>query len=163
MAEAKAFYPGSFDPITYGHLDVIERAIKVFGFINIVVMDNPRKQTLFSTVERMALIEDCVSEFTDQFAVESHDGLLVEYCRKSGIYTTVRGLRALTDFDYEFQMALTNRSLEERVESVLFVTNINYTFLSSSVVKEIAYYHGDVSSLVPRAVEDRLREKYAGN
>jgi pantetheine-phosphate adenylyltransferase len=155
-----AFYPGSFDPITFGHLDVIERAIKVFGFLHIVVMDNPRKAYLFSKEERISLIAKCVGEFTKDFAVESHEGLMVDYCAKSGIYTAVRGLRALTDFDYEFQMALTNRAMNEKVESVLFVTNINYTFLSSSIVKEIASFHGDISDLVPKPVEDMLKGKY---
>ena len=154
------FYPGSFDPITNGHLDIIQRATKIFDRMRIVVMHNSKKKYVFSADERIKMIEDSLGDLKDEIVVEKHDGLLVDYCRHNEIYTAVRGLRALTDFDYEFQMALTNRQMDDRVESVLFVTNINYSYVSSSLVNEIASYKGDVSFLVPKPVEIMLKEKY---
>ncbi|MCL1802530.1 MAG: pantetheine-phosphate adenylyltransferase [Eubacteriaceae bacterium] len=153
------FYPGSFDPITYGHIDIIERAIKVFGFVRVVIMDNPKKSTLFTVDERIDLIRECLSPITSNFEAEKHDGLLVDYCEKTGIYTAIRGLRALTDFDYEFQMALTNKALNDKVESVLFIANVKHTFLSSSLVKEIAQFDGDISEFVPPLVAQKLKAK----
>ena len=154
------FYPGSFDPITNGHLDIIQRATNIFDSIRIVVMHNSKKKYVFTADERIEMIEESLGSLRDEIVVEKHDGLLVEYCRKNEIYTAVRGIRALTDFDFEFQMALTNRQMDDRVESVLFVTNINYSYVSSSLVNEIASYKGDVSFLVPKPVEIKLKEKY---
>ena len=156
----EAIYPGSFDPITSGHLDIIERACKVFDRVHILVGRNINKKCLFTDDERIQLIKDCTSHLGDKVVVDSYDCLLVDYCDKVGIHTVVRGLRAMTDFDYEFQMALTNRQLNEKVESVLLVSNIIYTYVSSSMVKEIASYHGDVSEIVPPNVLAALKEKY---
>ena len=154
------FYPGSFDPITNGHLDIIHRATKIFDSLRIVVMHNAKKKYVFDLQERVKMIEDSIGELNDTVKVETHDGLLVDYCKRTEVFTAIRGLRALTDFDYEFQMALTNRQMDDRVESVLFVTNINYSYVSSSLVKEIASYNGDISFLVPKPVEIMLKEKY---
>lgn len=162
IASKACFYPGSFDPVTKGHLDIVDRVINVFGSLNIVVMHNSRKQYLFTPEERAVMIRDATAQYGGLIDVQIHDGMLVDYCIKTGIYTTIRGIRALTDFDYEFQMALTNRRFNERVESVLFVTNANYTYVSSSLVKEIASYHADVSFLVPPNVQRCLEEKFRG-
>ncbi len=156
----EAIYPGSFDPITSGHLDIIERACKVFDRVHILVGRNINKKCLFSDEERIQLIKDCTKHLGDKVVIDSYDCLLVDYCDKVGIHTVVRGLRAMTDFDYEFQMALTNRQLNEKVESVLLVSNIIYTYVSSSMVKEVASYHGDVSDIVPPNVLAALKEKY---
>lgn len=156
----EAIYPGSFDPITSGHLDIIERAVKVFDRVHIIVGKNINKKCLFTDEERIQLIKDCTAHLGDKVVVDSYDCLLVDYCDKVGIHTVVRGLRAMTDFDYEFQMALTNRQLNEKVESVLLVSNIIYTYVSSSMVKEIASYHGDISEIVPPNVLKAMKEKY---
>jgi len=156
----EAIYPGSFDPITSGHLDIIERAVKVFDRVHIIVGKNINKKCLFTDEERIQLIKDCTEHLGDRVVVDSYDCLLVDYCDKVGIHTVVRGLRAMTDFDYEFQMALTNRQLNEKVESVLLVSNIIYTYVSSSMVKEIASYHGDISEIVPPNVLKAMKEKY---
>ncbi len=155
-----AIYPGSFDPITNGHLDIIERSVKVFDKVDVVIMDNIKKQYRFSIEERMQMINDSVGSLKEKITVSHYEGLLVDYCELTGAYTVIRGLRALTDFDYEFQMALTNRQLNSKVDSVLFVTNNNYSYISSSMVNEIASYHGDVSFMVPPNVNEKLISKY---
>lgn len=156
----RAIYPGSFDPITNGHLDIIERAARMFDEVHIVVMHNIRKKYTFPLEERIELIQKSLVGIPGNFVVSSYDGLLVDLCKSEDIYTVIRGLRALTDFDYEFQMAITNRQLEERVESVLLVSNIKYTYVSSSMVKEVAYYHGDVSDVVPSCVLSALKREF---
>ena len=157
----EAIYAGSFDPITKGHIDIIQKSSKVFDRIHVVIMINSQKKYAFSLEERLEMIRNATKEFGDKVVVDSYCGLLVNYCEEKGIYTVVRGLRAMTDFDYEFQMALTNRSLDERVESVMFVADSNYTYISSSVVKEIASYGGDISFMVDPYVEKKLKELYA--
>lgn len=156
-----AIYAGSFDPITNGHLDIIERSAKVFDRIHIVSMINSEKKYTFTTEERLELIRKSTIH-CNRIEIESYQGLLADYCKEKGIYTLVRGLRALTDFDYEFQMATINRKIDESIESVLFVASNKYSYISSSVVKELASYNADISQMVPRAVAKALTEKLGG-
>lgn len=156
----EAIYPGSFDPITRGHLDIIRRSAKVFDRVHVVCMVNQSKKYAFSLEERMDMIRRTLDGLGDKVVVDSFCGLLVDYCERQKIYTVIRGLRALTDFDYEFQLALTNRRLNDKVDSVLFVTGNNFSYISSSMVKEIASYHGDVSFMVEPYVEKKLSALY---
>lgn len=157
---AAVLYAGSFDPVTNGHIDVIRRAVKVFGSVRVVLMVNSQKKYLFDLDERVSLLRESLGEDIENIEIDTYNGLLVDYCEQNGIYTVVRGLRAMTDFDYEFQMALTNRRLNRKVESVMLIANANYTYLSSSTVKEIARYGGDISFMVPECVEKRMKEKH---
>ncbi|MDD5594092.1 MAG: pantetheine-phosphate adenylyltransferase [Candidatus Margulisbacteria bacterium] len=151
-----AVYPGSFDPTTNGHLDVIERASRLFDRIIVAVIKNPEKTPRFSFKERMAMLEASVPH-CDNVEVESFDGLLVEYVRQKKACAVVRGLRAVSDFDYEFQMALTNRRMAPEIETVFLMTDYRYSYLSSSFVKQIAGLGGDVSGLVPGPVTAYLK------
>jgi len=156
-----AVYPGSFDPITRGHLDVIERASIMFDRVVVTVMNNSSKSSLFSVDERVKMIEDATKHLSN-IEIDSHDGLLIDYCKKENIHIVLRGLRAITDFEYELQIAQTNRELSHNnVDTVFLTTNLRYSYLSSSTVKEIASYNGDVSNLVTPYVLDKLKEKYA--
>ncbi len=157
----RALYPGSFDPITYGHIDIIKRARRVFPELIVGVVANPRKQTLFTLEERRELTEKALQEegILD-VRVITYDGLLIECAKELGVQAIIRGLRANSDFEYEFQMALTNRDLDSGIESVFLMTSGEYVFLSSSMVKEISRYGGDVSHFVPRVVEEALRRKF---
>ena len=158
----KALYPGSFDPVTYGHLDIIERAEKIFDDLIVGIVENPRKDTLFSPEERKELVESALEEEGIEVSkVITFDGLLVNCAKSHDRESIVRGLRANSDFEYEFQMALTNRDLAPNIESVFLMTSGEYSFLSSSIVKEVKELGGDVSSFVPRVVEDRLAEKFS--
>lgn len=157
----KALYPGSFDPITYGHIDVLVRAKRLFFPLIVAVVENPRKTPLFSVKERKRLVEEALREVgIGDVEVITYSGLLVECAKALGVDVIVRGLRATSDFDYEFQLALTNRDLDSDVETVFLMTAGKYSFLSSSIVKEVARYGGDVSKFVPKCVERALREKY---
>lgn len=160
MSDAKVIYAGSFDPVTNGHTDVIKRAVRIFGKVRVVLMVNTQKKYLFTQEERLEMLKDALGEDVVNVEFDCYDGLLVDYCEANGIYTVIRGLRALTDFDYEFQMALTNRKLNEKVESVMLIANANYTYISSSAVKEIAHYGGDISFMVSGMVEEKMHEKY---
>lgn len=155
-----AVYPGSFDPVTNGHLDIIYRASKVFDEIRVVIMINSAKRYTFSVEERLEMLREAVKDFPGKVIVESHDGLLVDYCRSVETYTVIRGLRALTDFEGEFQMAVLNRKLEPKVESVLFVTSTEFSYVSSSAVRELASYGGDLCNMVPEHVRLALEEKF---
>jgi pantetheine-phosphate adenylyltransferase len=158
----KALYPGSFDPITYGHLDIIERAEKIFDDLIVGIVENPRKETLFSPNERKELAEEALKEQGIEVSkVITFDGLLVNCAKSHDRESIVRGLRANSDFEYEFQMALTNRDLAPSIESVFLMTSGEYSFLSSSIVKEVKELGGDVSTFVPRVVEERLAEKFS--
>jgi len=156
-----ALYPGSFDPITYGHLDIVRRARSVFDKLTIAVVENPRKAALFSAEERRRLVEEALEEAgIEGVQVITYAGLLIECAKALGVVAIVRGLRATSDFDYEFQMALTNRDLDSDIETVFFMTAGTYSFLSSSIVKEVKRYGGDISKFVPRCVDRALAEKF---
>ena len=157
----RAVCPGSFDPITNGHLDIIERAGKIYDEVVVAVMVNKAKSGLFSLEERLDLVTQVV-EASPNVVVDSFTGLLVDYCRERRIPVIVKGLRAVSDFDYELQMAQMNHRLAE-VETLFMTTNPLYSFLSSSLVKEVATYGGDVAALVPDVVATRLRERFAGS
>ncbi len=155
----KAVCPGSFDPITYGHLDVIARASGIFDEVIIAVMVNRTKASLFTVDERIAMIKDVVSQYPN-VKVDSWSGLLVDYCKAHGISAIVKGLRAVSDFDYELQMAQMNLQLKG-VDTLFMATTPAYSFLSSSLVKEIANYGGDVSALVPSNVLSLMKTRLA--
>lgn len=155
-----ALYPGSFDPITYGHIDVLQRAKRLFDKLIVAVIENPRKTPLFGAEERKKLVEEALKEEgICGVEVITYSGLLVECAKQVGALAVVRGLRATSDFDYEFQLALTNRDLDSDIETVFLMTAGQYSFLSSSIVKEIKLYGGDVSKFVPRCVERALEKK----
>ena len=153
-----AIYPGTFDPITNGHIDIIARAVLLFDRVLVAVTTHPAKTPLFDVEERKAMIEQVVQNL-DNVEVESFDGLLVEYAKKKGAVAVLRGLREITDFEYEFQMALVNRRLCEDVVTVFLMPNEKYTYLNSTIVKEVAKLGGDVSSFVPEMVNQKLKEK----
>ena len=156
----RALYPGSFDPITYGHLNIIERALDVFSHVTVLVAVNPGKTPLFTTDECVAMVRDTTAGWP-RVSVDKHAGLLVDYARSHDIRIAVRGLRAVTDFESEFTMALTNRRLWPEFDSVFLMTRADYMYLSSSVVRQIAQMGGDVSHFVPPCVERCLRAKFA--
>ncbi len=153
-----AIYPGSFDPPTNGHLDLIDRARVVFDEVVVAVLRNPRKQPMFTVEERVEMLTEALPE-DDGIQIVAFDGLLVEAAREHSARTIIRGLRAVTDFEYEFQMALMNRRLDIDVDTLFMVPHAAYTYLSSSLIKEVAALGGAVSELVPTAVERRLLEK----
>jgi pantetheine-phosphate adenylyltransferase len=153
-----AIYPGSFDPITNGHLDILERALKLFDKVIITIARNSAKNPLFTEKERIALIHKATKDFRN-VEVDSFDGLLVKYVQKKHAIAVVRGLRAMTDFEYELQMALMNRKLDENMETVFLMPNERYTYLSSNFVREIARLGGDVSKFVPAVVLKALQQK----
>ncbi len=153
-----AIYPGTFDPITNGHLDILERALALFDKVIITIARNPSKNPLFTEEERLAMIREAVQPYKG-VEVDAFDGLLVEYARKKGATAVVRGLRAISDFEYELQMALMNRKLNEDLVTVFLMPNERYTYLNSSIVKEIARHHGDVHDFVPPSVLERLHKK----
>ena len=158
----KALYPGSFDPITYGHIDVVKRAYKLFDELFVAVMRNPTKPSLFSLEERQQLVEDVMrQEGLADVKVISHDGLMIELAKNLGAAAVIRGLRVTSDFEYEWQMALTNRDLDPQIESVFLMTSREYSFISSSIVREVKRYGGDVSHFVPKLVERALEKKFA--
>ncbi|MBZ0115666.1 MAG: pantetheine-phosphate adenylyltransferase [Sandaracinaceae bacterium] len=153
-----AIYPGSFDPITNGHVSIIRSGLVCFDRMVVAVLRNPKKQSLFSVEERVEIIrEELASE--PAIEVDSFDGLLVDYCRRKGIRVVLRGLRAVADFEYELQMANMNRHLNEEVETVFIMANDAYFYVSSNIVKEAAMLGGDVSQLVPASVAKRLSAK----
>jgi pantetheine-phosphate adenylyltransferase len=152
--------PGSFDPITYGHLDIVERASSIFDEVVIAVMVNKTKQTLFTVEERIEMTKEVTKKFSN-VKVDSWSGLLVDYCKKNDISIIVKGLRAVTDFDYELQMSQINLQLQG-VETLFLSTAPAHSFLSSSLVKEIASHGGDVSSYIPAELLERLKDRLAG-
>ncbi len=154
-----AVCPGSFDPITFGHLDIIRRGAKVFDELYVVVLQNSSKNTLFTTEERIQLITEVTKDIKN-VKVDSFNGLLVDYAKGIHADAIIRGLRAVSDFEYEMQITSMNRVLEENIETFFIMTNNQYSFLSSSIVKEVAKYNGDISELVPWEVEKALKEKY---
>ena len=155
----EAVYPGSFDPVTNGHLDIIHRAASIFDKLIVAVANNPNKKALFDIESRKQFIKNVTSGMKN-VCVESFDGLLVDYVASRGVKVVVRGLRAVTDFEMEFQMALINKRIHRGVETVFLVTNTEYSFLSSSIIKEAASFGGDVSALVPPIVWAGLKDKF---
>lgn len=153
-----AVYPGSFDPVTNGHIDVIKRAIQLFDQVIVAVIENPAKKALFSVDERMDMLR-AVTRGLSGVVVSHFGGLLVDYVKKKRAKVIIRGLRAVSDFEYEFQMALTNRKLAPDIETVFLMPAESYTYLSSSIVKEVVSLNGNVKGLVPRQIEARLRRK----
>lgn len=157
--EKKAIYPGSFDPITNGHVDIIKRALEIFDKILIAVLENPQKEPLFTTKERMDMIKEIFADRKD-VEVKSFHGLLVEFAKKNNVKIVIRGLRAISDFEYEFQMALMNRKLNPEIETFFMMPNVKYSFLSSNLVKEVFELGGCLKDLVPEQVENKLRGKF---
>lgn len=156
----RAIYPGSFDPMTYGHLDVIRRAAANFDELIVSVLNNKVKSPLFSVEERVKILEEATKDLPN-VKVDSFSGLLIDYASKNDIHTIIRGLRAITDFEYELQIAQTNRVLsKESVDTMFFTTSLEYAYLSSSGVKEIASFGGDISMCVPDFVVGQVYDKY---
>ncbi|AEE91599.1 phosphopantetheine adenylyltransferase [Tepidanaerobacter acetatoxydans Re1] len=155
-------YPGSFDPITYGHLDIIQRSSKLFDRLIVAVLSNPRKKPLFTVEERIEMIRDSVHDIPN-VEIDSFSGLLVDFAKLKKARVIVKGLRAVSDFEYELQMALMNKKLDERIETIFIMTNSKYSYLSSSVVKEVSSLGGCVATVVPPLVEKRLKQKFKIN
>ena len=161
-----AVYAGTFDPITLGHLDIVERAARVFDKVYIAVATSTHKQALFSSDQRVSMIKDALSnlelkDLSAEVKVDSFDGLLVEYVRSVGGNVIVRGLRAVADYEYEYRIALVNQKLAPEIETVSFMASGNNSFINSSIVREVAKYGGDVSSLVPTNVSERLKDFFS--
>ena len=155
-----AIYPGSFDPVTFGHLDVIRRAASMFDELTVSVLNNTQKTPLFSVEERVRILEEATKELPN-VKVDSFSGLLINYAREKDVHIAIRGLRAITDFEYELQIAQTNRRLSNgELDTIFLTTSLEYAYLSSSSVKEIAEFHGDISQCVPDFVAKLVYEKY---
>jgi pantetheine-phosphate adenylyltransferase len=159
----QALFPGSFDPITNGHMDLLERASHLFDKIIVTVAVNNRKESVFTGPERVALINECIKDqpWKGQIEVQEFTGLLIDFARKKGVKTLIRGVRQISDFEYEFRMALSNRRLAPEVDTIFLMPNEQLTFISASIVKEIAYWNGDLTSFVPANVAAALKEKFA--
>ena len=155
-----AIYPGTFDPITNGHLDLVRRALSMFDQLIVAVGYNPEKSQLFTVNERLAMARESLDEL-DNVIVESFSGLLAEFAGKREVAAIVRGLRVVSDFEFEFQMALMNRRLAPNIETVYLMPNEKYTYLSSTIIKDVARFGGDVSRFVPDPVAQALKEKFA--
>ncbi len=154
-----AVYPGTFDPVTNGHLDLINRSLSVFGKVIVAVADNSGKGPLFTVDERVELVRESTKGIAG-VEIFSFNNLLTEFCTMHGATVVVRGLRAVSDFEYELQLSQMNRKLNDKIESVFLMPSEEYTFLSSKIIKEVASFGGDVSSLVPLPVEDALKRKF---
>lgn len=159
MMGSIAVCPGSFDPLTFGHLDIIKRGAKVFDQIYVCVLNNSSKQPLFTVDERCELIREVTKDMPN-VVVESYKGLLIDYAREKKAQAILRGLRAVSDFEYEMQITSMNRVLDDEIETLFMMTNNQYSFLSSSIVKEVAKYKGNIGELVPPAVEKALIKKF---
>lgn len=158
----RAIYPGSFDPVTNGHLDIIERGAKLFDEIIIAILNNPEKNPMFSVADRRKMLDEVLPEIkTDdcRLIVEDFSGLLVEYARKREVQTIVRGIRAVSDYEYELQMALMNRRLEPQIQTVFLMAADKYSYVSSRLIKQVFTLGGTIDGLVPASVETRMRKK----
>lgn len=156
-----AVYPGSFDPITNGHIDLVERTLRVFDRVIVAIAINPNKDSsLFSTMERIAMIREVFKDLGRRVQADSFEGLLVDYAERVGAQVIIRGLRAVSDFEYEFQMAMMNRELKPNIETLFMMTGESYFYISSHLVKEVVSLGGDVSAFVPKNVLRRLKEKF---
>ena len=154
-----AIYPGSFDPVTYGHLDVIKRAADIFDELTVSVLNNTAKTPLFSVDERVKILEEVTKDIPN-VRIDSFSGLLIQYAREKDIHVSIRGLRAITDFEYELQIAQTNKVEYPELETIFLTTNLKYSYLSSTIVKEFASYGGDISKFVPEQFIQRIYSKY---
>ncbi len=159
MEKIIAIYPGSFDPITNGHIDLVYRSLRLFDEVIIAILINPEKQSLFTTEERKEMIQE-IFKNTPRVAVDTFDGLLVNYAKKKGASVVIRGIRAFSDFEYEFQMALMNRRLSDELETVFLMPAESYSYLSSKLVKEIFKFGGSLKGLIPDVVEKSLKKKF---
>ncbi len=153
-------YPGSFDPVTNGHLDIIHRAAAIFGKVVVAVAMNQAKRSIFTVDERVEMLSMCCSKDITNVEIVAFDGLLVEYCRDNNIQCIVRGLRAIADYEYEYAIALMNKRLAPEIETVFMMASADHSFISSRIVKEVASYGGDISSLVPSCVVPLLQNKF---
>ncbi len=156
-----AIYPGSFDPVTYGHIDIIQRASAMVDKLIIGVLRNSTKTPLFSVEERVNMLRE-VTKGIDNVEICSFDGLLIDFARMTGARIIVRGLRAVTDFEYELQLAQTNKAVYPEIDTLFLVTSVEYSYVSSSVVREVASYNGDISKFVPACVTEKLMNKFNG-
>jgi len=159
MSQTIAIYPGTFDPLTNGHLSILNRSLKIFDKLIIAILINPKKTPLFSLEERIDMIKEVLGD-KGNIEVDSFDGLLVDYAVRKGASVIVRGLRAMSDFEFEFQLALMNRKLNRDVQSVFLMTDYKWFYTSSTIIKEAASLNGNISGLVPPLVSERLKEKY---
>jgi len=155
-----AIYPGSFDPVTNGHLDIIERGLKLFDKVIVAILTNPGKKFLFTLEERIEMLEVSMKKFSN-VEIDTFDGLTVDYAAQRNAQGILRGLRALSDFEYEFQMALMNRRLNREVQTVFLMTGLRWIYTSSSIIKEAAQFGGTIKGMVPPVVEKRIKERYA--
>lgn len=155
-----AIYPGSFDPVTYGHLDIIRRAAKVFDHLTVSILNNKAKTPLFSVEERVKMLEEATKDLPN-VSIDSFSGLLIDYAKEKNVHVAIRGLRAITDFEYELQIAQTNRKFSNgELDTMFLTTSLEYSYLSSSTVREIASFNGDISECVPDFVAKMIYEKY---
>ena len=155
-----AIYPGSFDPVTNGHIDIVERGLKLFDKIIVSILHNPKKEYLFPLEERLEMLKDCMKKFKG-VEIDSFDGLLVEYAASRKAHAILRGLRAMSDFEYEFQMALMNRRLNRNVQTVFLMTGLRWIYTSSSIIKEAIQFGGNIEGMVPKLVQKKLEQKFA--
>jgi len=155
----KVIYPGTFDPVTHGHIDIIKRAVELFDRVVVTVAKNPSKTFLFSVEERVEMLKVSLKDF-DKVEVDSFDGLVVDHARELGAVGIIRGLRAVSDFEYEFQMALMNRKLDGNLATIFLMPHEKFTYLNSTIVRNLAQFQGDVTDFVPEVVADKLKEKF---
>jgi pantetheine-phosphate adenylyltransferase len=155
-----AIYPGSFDPVTNGHVDIIVRGLKIFDHIIVCILNNPAKKVLFSVDERMAMLTTSLNGIRN-IEIATYDGLLVDYAVQRKAHAILRGMRAVSDFEYEFQMALMNRRLNRDIQTVFLMTGLRWIFTSSSIIKEAARFGGNINGMVPKFVQQKLKEKFA--
>lgn len=160
MSKQKAIYPGTFDPFTNGHLDVFERAVNIFDTVTVVIAENSQKNTLFTLEERKEMIEEIITGHKNASVEVLHDGLLADYAREVGAHAIIRGVRQVKDFEYEFQMSLLNRHLNPEVTTVFLMPNVKYTYVASSIIREVAMLGGDVQNFVHPCVLKKLLQKY---
>ena len=160
MSEKPAIYPGTFDPITNGHMSIIKRALMIFDRLIIAILNNPQKIPLFSIDERVHMIKEATKGLSGNIEVDTFDGLLVEYAVRKRSNVILRGLRAMSDFEYEFQLSLMNRKLDRSVQSIFLMTDYKWFYTSSTIIKEAASFGGDITGLVPEIVRQKLEEKF---
>lgn len=155
-----AVYPGSFDPVTNGHVDVIERALKIFDKVIVAVGDNPGKESTFTIEERVEMLKECTKNLKN-IEIDSFSGLLLDYVKNKNSKIIIRGLRAISDFEFEFQRALMNRVVNNEIDTIFIMTKEHYVYLNSSIIKEMAMFSGKVNGLVPKIVEEKLKRKFS--